>query len=270
MIIHYQNTYAEFIEASEASAVRRSKKHRGEVWILAAAFAAYGLTCGAVSILMGKPFSLQTDFDLWFPLIALSAIFFFLILFKLARSKVRGVRLRATISLVLFCLSIGWVITGVALTGSPNSRSSPRLTWLVPHIGWLFVMTSLTIFIYAIQRAHKISLWESETSFHRAKTADISVDGVVLTDAATRNEMRWESFAGWTETKTLIVLFPSDYRVIFFPKRAFKSAEELAAMRVLASRISPARPSAFPVVPAENPVPPQVPMPPPLPGAPQR
>jgi hypothetical protein len=95
------------------------------------------------------------------------------------------------------------------------------------------------------------TMWEKQPTLHRAKTTEIVASGITIADGVTRHEFHWESFIGWSETKTLFVFFPSEFQVIFFPKKAFASEEELNALRALAGQIPNPDNPAFEVVSAK-------------------
>lgn len=267
MIIQYQNTREEYLEASQALALRKRKKPGIVRWITAAAFFLYGIIGVSVGLMAPPQNSLETTFNLWFPMIVIFIIVFFTTLATMFRSRRPGVPLRAIISLILICVSAVWVIIGFRFGSPPNPNSGSALHWsmLLPHVGWLFLTAIFLVVAFAGRRAQKIGMWEGQPSLHRPKTAEITAQGVIIKDPVSIYDFRWEFFVGWHETKTLIVLFMSDYQVIFFPKHAFQSPEELETMRSLANLIPATRSSAFPVVESANSTPPQAPaIPPPL------
>jgi hypothetical protein len=132
-----------------------------------------------------------------------------------------------------------------------NPRS-PRFIWhwtlLLPHTTWLFFVAWITILTVKGQRNKTKILWDEQPSLHRAKTVEISAEGVVITDTVSRSEVHWNGFVGWQETKRLFVLFYSEHRILFFPKSAFASTEELEGMRALARFIPASAATAFPVI----------------------
>ncbi len=158
--------------------------------------------------------------------------------------------MRAGVALSCLGLAVTSLYVMVALShqGNPTSTATWEWGWLVPHASWLFLTATVLVVTVVNQRALRKSMWAGQATLHRAKTADISAEGLCITDAVSRLEYRWQAFAGWQETKSLFVIFLSQYQVIFLPKHAFESAEMLDAMRALASLIPASVSSAFQVV----------------------
>ena len=265
MTIQYQNTQEEYVEASKALARRRKSTRSSPVLRVSAiaVFVVYVLAANALIVSPGLTNLFAGLFHLYFPFVFVGAIVVVSVVFKGLSNTLPGTRWRAVFLLAIFILTLTGLIVTVVLWRSSNPSMGP--VWdramLVPHVSWMFLMTWLVIMGAVGQRRRRKGLWEGQQTLHRAKSADISAEGVTIADAVTRQEYDWEAFAGWTETKALFILFPSEFQVIFLPKRAFASPEELDAMRALAGLIPSSQAGGFPVVHAVSE------LPPPLPGA---
>ena len=237
--------------------MRRGKKNLATRLMFTGAFAIYGLICIFMMATNSAANNPSLTFHLWFPIVFCAILIFTLAYTKLFRSKVPGARLRAGISLLL----LGVVLFGLfeiqvmIRRMNPSSGSIWESGWLVPHAGWLFLTSIVMIAGFVNQQALKKKMWAGQATLQRAKTADISAEGLCISDAVSRLEYRWQAFAGWRETKTLFVIFLSEYQVIFLPKHAFDSPEKVEAMRALAGLIQSPAASAFPVVQTHPPPP---------------
>jgi len=131
----------------------------------------------------------------------------------------------------------------------PNAQARSFIDWklLMPHSTWLFFLTWLLIVTFNKQRRNLRMLWDIQPSLHRLKTADISAEGVTISDNKTRLEFSWQAFVGWRETKKLFMLLTSSKSSHFLPKRAFAGDEELNAMRALCELIPKDAGAAFPI-----------------------
>ena len=96
-------------------------------------------------------------------------------------------------------------------------------------------------------------MWESQPQLHRPQSVEVREDGVVIADAVTRAENRWDAFSHVIETANLFLLYTSDYAFHMVPKRAFASEKELRSFRELVRRHIAERPApAFPVIPVRQ------------------
>ena len=74
-------------------------------------------------------------------------------------------------------------------------------------------------------------------------------ESVVISDAATRAEHRWNAFSHVFETSNLFLLYTSDHAFHMVPKRAFGSEEDVRSFREVVRRTIADRPApGFPVV----------------------
>lgn len=205
-------------------------------------------------------------FDLFAPIaLTIGIVALVLCITAIKARRLPRIRLRAVFGAFVFLLG-----TIPALLLYKSSRitnpTSPAFVWtwtlLLPHATWLFFVTWLTIVTIRGTAQKRKRIWEEQPSLQRLKTADISAEGIIISDIVSHHEIRWEGFVGWQETKTIFSLFVSEHQAMFFPKTAFASDEEREAMRALA-RLIPTRPStAFPVLQPDAPSP----QPPPLPA----
>jgi len=266
MLIQYQNTFEEYAEATQALAAWKKKKHRASAWITTAIMVIFFLAATWLYQTVGHVNQFTVLFQLLAPVaFSFAVVAAVLCVASLMAGRLPRVAFRTALRLCFFLLPLVPVLLMYKFLHIVNPNA-PRIFWrwtmLLPHTTWLFFVAWLTVVTIKSQRNKRKRLWDEQPTFHRAKTLDISAGGVVITDAVSRTETHWDGFVGWQETKTLFVLFPSQHWVIFFPKRAFASDEELEAMRALARFIPATAAAAFPVI-QPNPAPST---PPPLPA----
>ena len=257
MIIQYQNTMDEFIEASQALAARKKKKAAKKRPIASAAmalffFAMIGFWTG---IMHFNP--TLVIFHLIFPIAcSMTVAVIVATIMTFTGGKIPLMSKRWPLMVLVAALLFGELIGIRAISGLSKNNHVDDVNWgpdlLLPHTVWLLFVAWVAVYAIRNQRNRISTLWNGQLTLHRAKTADISAEGVAVTDAFSRIEHRWQAFVGWQETKSLIVLFPSELSVLFFPKSAFASKEELDAMRSLAGLILAVPGTAFPVVPLET------------------
>jgi hypothetical protein len=266
MLIHYENTFEEFIEASEALAARKRKKRRANSWVYTLIMVGFFLAAEWIYQTVGHVNHFLVTFHLFAPIaFSFAIVAVVLCVSSLMAGRLPRGALRAAFRLGIFLLALSPVFLVYKLLSTINPRS-PRFIWrwtlLLPHTTWLFFVAWISIMTVKSQRNKTKVLWNEQPSLHRAKSADISAEGVVITDMVSRSEVHWDGFVGWRETKKLFVLFYSEHRILFFPKGAFASAEELEAMRALARFIPAIAATAFPVIQPDAPST----LPPPLPA----
>jgi len=94
------------------------------------------------------------------------------------------------------------------------------------------------------------AIWESQPHLHRPQSMEVTEGGVVVSDAVSRTENRWDAYSHVRETPNLFLLYTSDHAIQTVPKRAFGSEEDLRHFRELLRRTIAERPApAFPVIP---------------------
>jgi hypothetical protein len=95
--------------------------------------------------------------------------------------------------------------------------------------------------------------WESQPQLHRPQSMEVEEETVVISDAATRAEHRWDAFSHVLETSNLFLLYTSDHAFHMVPKRAFASEQDVRSFRELVRRTIAERPApAFPVIVGQN------------------
>lgn len=248
MVIRYQNTFEEYVEASGALAVWAAKRKKTSAlrWSFAVSLGVYFLFCVWVANTESGD-AVDASFHFWLPFLYFGFVLMVVAIGKQIMKKrlpALGLQAMAGIGFLLFVFV--WVVW-LNIYDGPRGRHW-RWSLLIPHASWLFLMTWLVIQTVVTSRKRRRTDWEGQSQLHRAKTADISAEGIVVSDGVSRLEYRWEGLAGWTESKTLILIFLSQKRVIFFPKSAFGSEEELAAMRALAELIPNPQATGFAVL----------------------
>jgi YcxB-like protein len=252
MLIQYQNTFEEYVEASEALAARKAKKRRANAGVSTAVIVIFFV----VAIWFYQTIGRANQFTVLFHLLSPIAFSFAIVAVVLCIMSLMAGRLprgavRAAIRLGFFFVMLipAFVLYRFLHVINPLA---PRFVWrwtmLLPHTTWMFFVAWLSVLTIKSQQNTRKRLWNAQLSLHRAKTADISAGGIVVTDTVSRNETHWDGFVGWKETKTLFVLFPSEVNVLFLPKSAFASDEELEAMRSLARFIPSTAAAAFAVI----------------------
>ena len=98
------------------------------------------------------------------------------------------------------------------------------------------------------------AIWESQPHLHRPQTMEVVEGGVVISDAVSRTENRWDAYSHIRETPNLFLLYTSDHVIQSVPKRAFSSEEDLRWFRELVRRTIAERPApAFPVIVRQTP-----------------
>jgi hypothetical protein len=252
MIIQYQNTFEDFVEATEALTARKAKKRRANAWVSTVVIVVFFFAATWFYQTVAHLDQFMVLFQLLAPVAASIAVVAVVIcIMSLLAGKVPRGAFRAAIRLSFFFLMLIPILVMYKFLHTVNPRA-PRfiLQWttLLPHTIWLFFVVWITVVTIKSQRNLRKRLWDEQQYLHRAKTADISAAGVILSDSRSRAEYDWHALVGWQETKTLFVLFPSEHNVVFLPKHAFASDEELEAMRALARFIPVASAPAFAVV----------------------
>jgi hypothetical protein len=137
-----------------------------------------------------------------------------------------------------------------------NHKFSPQgartlLTWqtILPHSIWLTILVYVSTIAAHNHRTRLPRHWEARPDLHRHQTADISADGIQLSDTQSRREYQWQAFVKYEETRTLFLLFMAESQALMIPKRAFETAEQLDAMRNLMKLIPTSRAPGFEVTP---------------------
>jgi hypothetical protein len=261
VIIHYQVTYEEFTEASKALAVVKAKSNATQRGISIALIVVYFYVATMFWSWVPGTDGLLVFVHLILPIIlGLGVCIVVAIISSLLAGKLPKITWRGLVFLGVLTLLVAEVFGMRALhrLTHPGVAAGVSLDWklLLPHSTWLFFLTWFVILVFNKQRRDVRKLWDSQPAFHRLKTADVSAEGVVISDDKTRLEYRWQAFVGWRETKNLFMLVTSPKTSQFLPKRAFAGEEELSAMRAICELIPKSANAAFPVEPMPSTPPP--------------
>jgi hypothetical protein len=251
MIIQYQNTLEEYVEAMESLAARKAKKRRANARLYTAGMVALYFA----AIWFYESISHIDEYVVLFHLLvpiafSVAIVVMVLCITSMIAGRLPRIKLRAALGLGFFVLAVVILFFLYENSRTINPQSPPFLwswTLLLPHTTWVFFVVWIAVATIRGQRSKIKRTWDEQPTFHRAKTADISAEGVVVTDVVSRVEVHWNGFVGWEETKTLFVLFLSEHQALFPPKHAFASEEEREAMRALA-RFIPTNSAAFPII----------------------
>jgi hypothetical protein len=162
--------------------------------------------------------------------------------------------------IVLLSASLGWALTMLPRRppGLPSIVAAPAGTglpidWygtLLPHVPWVLVAVLFAWLAARGSRSQLRKAWEGQPALVRPKLYDLSVYGVSVDEQVTHRHYQWPAFVRWLETKTLLILCPSEMTFEILPKRFFASPEELDAARALMKgqiRDAEKTPAAFPV-----------------------
>jgi hypothetical protein len=252
MVIQYQNTIEEYVEASKTLAERKTKRRRANTWILTGIMVVYFSAATAFFEAVTPLNKTVIYFHLYSPVIlAIAIVVAILCVMTLMAGKLPRISLRLAFKLVILIVIFSALFLMFRLLNSITPMPQ-RFVWswtlFLPHTTWLFFTAWVTVLTVRQQRNKVKQMWNEQPSLARPKTVDIMAAGVVVSDAVSRTETHWDGFVGWKETKNLFVLFLSEHRILFFPKTAFASDEEREAMRALARFIPATASTAFPVI----------------------
>jgi hypothetical protein len=157
--------------------------------------------------------------------------------------------------------AVAWSFAAVAIvaaillvildgTAPPDQRVGDSSLGLVLKIAPWFLAVSAVLAV-ARSGLGVRRLWEGQQHLQRPKRLEVSEEGIVLSDAVSRSELRWPAFSHAVETPNLLLLYLSNFSFQMVPKRAFASAAEADDFREIVRRMIVERPGpAFPVLPA--------------------
>jgi hypothetical protein len=249
MTIQYQNTIDDLREALTVVAREESRNSRTSRLILVAAM--------VVGIYLGFQALNQRIGPSVRPLFAVNNFItgISVILLMCLVNIATIIRMRAWRNLWVVIINVGivgmllgeWALLRAITGGLIIAWPTPAWLILLPHLPWIsFILLILVLATFRQFRAQK-SLWTGNPLLQRPKNAEIVATGITISDDSARLEYQWSAFSKYRETKNLLVLFfgPSTYLMI--PKRAFGSAQELDAMRAMATMISPRGAVGFPI-----------------------
>ena len=153
---------------------------------------------------------------------------------------------------IIFCVI--WFIAYLQLRKTQAQNAQPRRSFLYepgkePNRGR--EPGALAAFMSALN--NEKAIWESQPHLHRPQTMEVTEGGVVVSDAVSRTENRWDAYSHVRETPNLFLLYTSDLVIQSVPKRAFASEQDLRSFRELVRQTIAERPApAFPVVPVAS------------------
>jgi len=230
MVIQYQNTKEEFVEASAALSARNRQKKKGHGGALVlGSLAIYFVSMGLLTNHLGRVQGSIAGFHVVFPLIYLNALFVIVAVIKKMTGMHSQFEARAVFGLSLIMIPLIWFARMELGVAADAQNGAPVWDWmlLIPHVTWMFLVAS------AIVAANKRprDKWESLPMLRRPKSALITDGGISVTDPLSRHDHQWQAFIGSQETKSMFLLFLSAYHVVFLPKLAFTSDVELNSMR---------------------------------------
>jgi hypothetical protein len=255
MQIQFQNTKEDFVEGhADLATWSRQRARRSSVGLFFAA-ASVLFTTGWFTAWQHSPFSDVRWF--WMNLSLPYSVFVIFIFSLVVRAYFRARKWKqlarlAVVNLVsiLLLLALPMALNSMPFRSIAPTPSISGLQLLLTHAPWIFLFSIFAILSIRGQTTRSDKLWQGQPSLMRAKLADISAEGVILSDPFSRVEFKWPAFVRFSETKNLFLLYNSDFSFLMIPKRAFPDQEHLEAMRALARTITPA-PAAFPVQPVD-------------------
>ncbi len=172
MLIQYQNTFEEYVEASEALAARKRKKRRANAWVYTLVMVVFFFAAMWLYQTVGHVNQFVVTFQLFAPI----AFSFAIVAIVLCVASVMSGRLprgaSPAVRLGVFLLMLTPVFILYRSFPTINPRS-PRFIWhwtlLLPHTTWLFFVAWITILTVKGQRNKTKILWDEQPSLHRAK-----------------------------------------------------------------------------------------------------
>ena len=158
-----------------------------------------------------------------------------------------------TLGGVTVCAVVATTLLGLAAQGllaaAPSQQSATERVLAVglPMIPYVLVLLFLWLFVFRrmVRRAYDAD----RARFDRITTATASADRVTFDDVLTTLSYRWPAFARCVEAADLFLLYPTQGTMFIVPKRAFASANDVAAFRRLVDEWADSHAAGFPVVP---------------------
>jgi hypothetical protein len=249
MLVEFTNTPDDIRQATLVTSEfrrNRNRKSRASVVVMIV-FVVYYLSMKFFWQLVGGMNTLEIWINLLIPSLAVMVLG--LLMGALAMMKV-GVNPRPTwrsvvslASMPVLILIVRWAMKLNPSPGAPAAWPDWRI--LLPHSTWLMFMAIVSGFMLRGQTLAR--MWEKQPELHCAKKAEITAEGVVISDDVSRLEYRWIGFIDGKETASLFLLLVTDRLCVIIPKRGFANDEQLAGMRNLMRLIWNGQPKGFPV-----------------------
>jgi hypothetical protein len=255
VVIQFQNSVDDYRETQDAiAAARKPVNSPIQIVILIAVFGTYYALTRYLWQRAGDPDGHMAWINIWIAIVAFGFTWLAMSLPHSFRARRfpwltgrQAIALSTFITLIAALIFQQWFDHKF----NPHTAKSDLLTWqtILPHSIWL------TILVYVSTIAahnHRTSLprhWEARPDLHRHQTADITAEGIQLSDTLSRREYQWGAFVKYEETKSLFLLFMADSQAMMIPKRGMESTEQLDAMRNLLKLIPTSRTAGFEVAP---------------------
>jgi hypothetical protein len=244
MLIQFQYTFEDFREAkggvAELKAARKKKTRSSTKFVVII----------VVAYLVLKTFGFLDNNVLMentvFMLVGLSLAGMGIVMFKLIRGRTRWKQAWKTIALTLSALMslLLWGWLEIRLQGAGELE-----VILLSQAPWYALLVIFVVNGVRVQGTTLRQLWDESPATHLPKTAEITVDGIMMRDELTEHHWKWAVFMAAKETSNVFVLMMSPSASLMFPKRAFESEEQLNAMRAMMGNLLEVnRTVGFPVV----------------------
>lgn len=252
LTLQFQNSLDDYRETSHAiAAARKPVNSPVQIIVLVVVFGLYYAITRFLWIKAGDADGQLAWINMWIAIVAFGFTWLALSLPHSFRSrKFPWLTARQAIALGTFILLIASLIFQHVMSAK-LSHHPDKLTWqvILPHSIWLTILLYVSTIAAHNHRSSLPRHWDNRPDLHRHQTAEISADGVSLSDTVSTRQFHWPAFTKSEETRNLFLLFQSDSIALMIPKRAFNSDEELNAMRHLVKLIPTHHPTGFEVAP---------------------
>jgi hypothetical protein len=137
----------------------------------------------------------------------------------------------------------------------PPTRLPMTFDFILPFVPIFLLLLAIGVFSAMTSRRAMQRMWDSMRPERAPRTLRADTDAVVIEQATASMRYDWPHFAGYKETKNLLLVYLSPYSFHMIPKRAFISPADLDAFKGLLmsgvpeGNFLPSEQSAFPVVP---------------------
>ena len=122
----------------------------------------------------------------------------------------------------------------------PPYRRPIGAEWLLAIVPWLLMIAFICFFVIRNIRGRAETLWKKDPRWQQPKTAELTDEGLRISDSMGDIFVRWPYFVAWAETDNLLLLVEPDEARVMIPKRAARNESELNALRhFIADRVAP-------------------------------
>lgn len=138
---------------------------------------------------------------------------------------------------------------------TPPTRLPMTFDFVLPFVPIFFLLLVIGIFAGLSSKRTFPIMWESMRHEQAPRTLRADESALLIEQATASMRYDWPHFAGYKETKNLLLLYLSPHSFHMIPKRAFTSATDLDAFKgllmngVTEGTFLPSAQAAFPVVP---------------------